>query len=144
VKAKLPEIRAVHLPHGGCGFYAAVVQAENTRPGIAKELIHATFAAFGSLQRVVVVDTDVDIFDATDVEWATTTRFDADRDLVLLPGQEGHPLNPVVTPNADGTGGTITKVGIDAMVPFEARGTERFERVRFRQVDLADYHIATS
>lgn len=139
VKAKIPEVRAVYLPPGGCGFYEAVVQVENTRPGLGNEVIHATFGAFRSLQRVVVIDTDVDLFDPVDVEWAITTRFDPDSDLVILPNQEGHILNPVVHVNADGKGGTVTKIGIDAMAPFQ--GGEKFERVRFQEVDLADYDI---
>ena len=139
VKAKIPEVRTVYLPPGGCGFYQAVVQVENTRTGLGREVIQATFGAFRSLQRVVVIDTDVDIFDAVDVEWAITTRFDPDSDLVILPHQDGHILNPVVHVNADGQGGTVTKVGMDAMAPFQ--GGENFERVWFQQVDLADYEI---
>jgi len=142
LKAKLPEVRAVHLPPGGCGFYAAVVQVENTRAGLGPDVIRQTFAAFRSLQRVVVVDTDVDLFDAVDVEWAMTTRFDPDTDLTLMPNQEGHILNPIVRINADGKGGTVTKVGIDAMAPFQ--GGFKFERVRFQDVDLARYDITQS
>ncbi|MDE1950580.1 MAG: UbiD family decarboxylase, partial [Burkholderiales bacterium] len=139
LKARFPEVRAVHLPPGGCGFYAAVVQVENSRPGLGPEVIRATFAAFKSLQRVTVVDPDVDLFDAVDVEWATTTRFDPGRDLVLLPGEEGHILNPVVTINPDGKGGTITKIGIDAMAPHG--GGAAFERVRFQPVDPGRFDI---
>lgn len=139
LKARIPEVRAVHLPPGGCGFYAAVVQVENTRAGLGPEVIRATFAAFRSLQRVTVVDTDVDLFDAVDVEWATTTRFDPATDLVVLPDQEGHILNPVVKINPDGKGGTITKIGIDAMAPFG--GGFAFQRVRFQDVDLTRHDI---
>lgn len=140
VKAKIPEITAVFLPPGGCGFYQAVVQVENTRPDIGKDVIRETFQAFRSLQRVVVVDTDVDIYDPVDVEWAITTRFDAETNLVVLPQQEGHILNPVVKINPDGKGGTITKVGIDALVPYHG-DREKFERVKFMDVDLAKYDI---
>ena len=139
VKAKIPEVRAVYLPPGGCGFYEAVVQVENTRPGLGRDVIQATFHAFGSLQRVVVIDSDVDIYDPVDVEWAITTRFDPDSDLVILPNQDGHILNPVVHVNPDGKGGTVTKIGIDAMAPHQ--GGEKFERVRFQEVDLAKYDI---
>jgi len=139
VKAKIPEVRAVYLPPGGCGFYEAVVQVENTRPGLGRDVIQATFHAFGSLQRVVVIDSDVDIYDPVDVEWAITTRFDPDSDLVILPNQDGHILNPVVHVNPDGKGGTVTKIGIDAMAPYQ--GGEKFERVRFQEVDLAKYDI---
>jgi 2,5-furandicarboxylate decarboxylase 1 len=141
LKARIPEVRAVHLPPGGCGFYAAVVQVENTRPGLGPDVIHQTFAAFRSLQRVVVVDTDVDLFDAVDVEWAITTRFDPASDLIVLPDQEGHILNPVVKINPDGKGGTITKIGIDAMAPFQAGFP--FQRVRFQEVDLGRYDISS-
>lgn len=140
LKAKIPEVRAVYLPPGGCGFYAAVVQVENTRPGLGPEVIQGTFAAFKSLQRVTVVDTDVDLFDAVDVEWAVTTRFDPAKDLIVLPDQEGHILNPVVKINPDGKGGTITKLGIDAMAPYQ--GGFPFQRVRFQDVDLRRFDIA--
>ena len=142
VTTRIPQVKAVHLPPGGCGFYEAVVQVQNARPGLGPEVIDATFRAFGSLNRVVVVDTDVDIFDPVDVDWAITTRFNADTDLVLLRGAEGHILNPMVTVDPDGKGGKITKIGIDAMVPYHRRG-ETFERVRFKQVDLKDYDIET-
>lgn len=140
VRAKIPELCAVYLPPGGCGFYEAVVQVKNTRPGIAHEVIRETFNAFRSLQRVVVVDTDVDLFDAVDVDWAITTRFNADTGLLVLPNEEGHILNPVVTMNPDGKGGTVTKIGIDALVPFHEDRT-KFERVEFKSVDLAKYDI---
>ena len=140
VHGRIPEVKAVFLPLGGCGFYQAVVQVANTRPGIGKDVISETFKAFRSLQRVVVVDTDVNLYDAVDVDWAITTRFNADTDLVILPHQEGHILNPMVKLNADGKGGTVTKVGIDALIPFD-EDRARFTRVKFKDVQLSDYDI---
>ncbi len=140
VKRAIPEVVAVYLPHGGCGFYQAVVQVRNTRTGIGQEVIRETFRAFRSLQRVVVVDTDVDLRDAIDVDWAITTRFNPDEDLVLMPNQDGHILNPMVSMNADGGGGTVTKMGMDALVPYGAP-KEKFARVKFKDVDLGAYDI---
>ena len=140
VKRKIPQIKAVFLPPGGCGFYEAVVQVDNTRPGIGQDVIRETFRAFRSLQRVIAVDTDVDIFNPVDVDWALTTRFSADTGLILLRGDEGHILNPMVHINPDGKGGTVTKIGMDAMVPHDRMG-EVFERVQFREVDLKRYDI---
>lgn len=139
LRARHPDVIAVHLPPGGCGFYAAVVQVDGSAPGTGPAVLRAAFAAFKSLQRVVVVDADVDPFDPVDVDWALTTRLDADRGLLVLPGEEGHILNPMVTTAPDGSGGTVTKVGLDATVPAGDRS--RFERVRYRDVDLADYDI---
>ena len=144
VQSQIPEVKAVFLPPGGCGFYEAVVQVENTRPGIGQEVVRATFRAFRSLQRVIVVDPDVNIFDPIDVDWAVTTRFNADADLVILPKEEGHILNPMVRVNADGKGGTITKIGMDAMIPFAEKTSGRFERVSFKAVDLGNYEIGTN
>lgn len=140
VKRAIPELVAVYLPHGGCGFYEAVVQVRNTREGIGQDAIRETFKAFRPLQRVVVVDTDVDLRSAVDVDWAVTTRFNPDHDLVILPGEDGHILNPMVAINPDGKGGTVTKMGMDALVPFGAP-RERFERVKFREVDLSRHEI---
>lgn len=140
VHGRIPEVKAVFLPPGGCGFYQAVIQVANTRPDIGKDVISETFKAFRSLQRVVVVDTDVNLYDAVDVDWAITTRFNPDTDLVILPNQEGHILNPIVKVNADGKDGTITKMGIDALIPFD-RERAQFTRVKFKEVKLSSYDI---
>jgi 2,5-furandicarboxylate decarboxylase 1 len=140
VQAKIPQLKAVYLPPGGCGFYQAVVQVANTRAGIGKDVITETFKAFRSLQRVVVVDADVNLYDAVDVDWAITTRCDVATDLVILPAQDGHILNPIVKVNADGRGGTVSKIGIDALVPFAA-DRKLFTRVKFKEVDLGQYDI---
>jgi 2,5-furandicarboxylate decarboxylase 1 len=139
VKRKIPQLKAVYLDHGGCGFYGAVVQVKKDQAGIGREAIMETFNVFEPLQRVVAVDEDVDLYDANDVNWAITTRFNPDRDLILLKDQPGHILNPMVNKNPDGQGGTITKMGIDATAPYPK--TKIFERVRFKDVELKNYEI---
>jgi 2,5-furandicarboxylate decarboxylase 1 len=139
VKDKIPQLKAVYLNPGGCGFYGAVVQIEKDGPGLGKDAISETFNAFKPLQRVVVVDSDVNLYDPIDVNWAITTRFDPDTDMVVKKNQWGHILNPMVKMNPDGKGGTVTKIGIDATAPYPK--TERFERVRFKEINLKDYEI---
>ena len=139
VKKKIPELRAVYLNPGGCGFYGAVVQVEKPREGIGKQAILETFKAFSPLQRVAVVDTDVDVYDPVDVDWAITTRFNPDTDLIILKNQPGHILNPMVRINKDGMGGTVTKIGLDATAPYPR--TSKFERLRFKDINLKDYQI---
>jgi 2,5-furandicarboxylate decarboxylase 1 len=48
------------------------------------------------------------------VEWAVATRFQADRDLVLVGGSQGSKLDPST---ADGVG---AKMGMDATIPVDA------------------------
>ncbi len=139
VKGKVPQLRAVYLSPGGCGFYGAVVQVEKDSEDAGKEAIMAAFEAFEPLQRVVAVDTDVNIFDPIDVDWAVTTRFDADNDLIILKNQPGHILNPMVRIDPGGKGGTVTKTGIDATTPYPR--TSQFKRVKFKEVDLGRYKI---
>jgi 2,5-furandicarboxylate decarboxylase 1 len=136
---KIPQLKAVYLDHGGCGFYGAVVQVKKNQAGIGREAIMETFKVFEPLQRVVAVDEDVDLYDPNDVNWAITTRFNPDRNLILLKDQAGHILNPMVKINPDGKGGTITKMGLDATAPYPK--TKTFERVRFKDVELKNYEI---
>lgn len=139
VRQKIPQLTAVYLDHGGCGFYGAVIQVAKDRPGVARDAIKEAFKAFEPLQRVVAVDTDVNLYDPNDVNWAVTTRFNPDRDLMLLPEQVGHILNPMVKIDPDGKGGTVTKMGMDATAPFDRR--DELRRVGFMDVDLKDYDI---
>jgi 2,5-furandicarboxylate decarboxylase 1 len=139
VKEKVPQLRAVYLPPGGCGFYAAVIQVEKDREGVGMEAIKEAFNAFEPLQRVVAVDTDVDLYDPIDVNWAMSTRFNPDTDLLLMKNQRAHIINPMVRVDPDGKSGTVTKMGIDATAPYPR--SERFERFSFKEVDLGDYGI---
>lgn len=139
VKKKIPQLKAVYLDHGGCGFYGAIVQVEKNRSGIGKAAIKATFDVFESLQKVVAVDTDVNLHDPNDVNWAISTRFNPDRDLIILKDRIGHILNPIVSVNPDGKGGTVTKMGLDATAPYPK--TKLFERVCFKEVNLNNYVI---
>jgi 2,5-furandicarboxylate decarboxylase 1 len=116
-----------------------VVQVDKDAEGVGKAVIRETFRAFDPLQWVIAVDTDVDMHDPVDVDWAVTTRFNPDTDLILLKNQTGHILNPMVTIKPDGSGGTVTKMGLDATAPHPK--TKRFERVRFKEVNLEDYEI---
>ena len=139
VQKKVPQLKAVYLSPGGCGFYGAVIQVDKDGPAVGQDAIRETFAAFKPLQRVVAVDTDVNLYDPIDVNWALTTRFNPDTDLMLMENQWGHILNPMVKINPDGKGGTVTKMGMDATAPYPR--DDRFERVSFKKVSLDDYRI---
>ncbi len=139
VKKKVPQLKAVYLTPGGCGFYGAVVQVAKDGQNVGHDAIMETFKAFGPLQRVVAVDEDVNLYDPIDVNWAMTTRFNPDTGLTIMKNQWGHILNPMVKINPDGKGGTVTKVGIDATAPYPR--TDKFERVTFKKVNLGDYKM---
>ncbi len=66
----------------------------------------------------MVVDEDVDIFDPHDVEWAIATRFQADRDLVVLADQPSSSLDPSAC-HVPGQKSRTAKMGLDATIPWD-------------------------
>ncbi len=122
VSAVVPKVRAVRLTEGGCCWLHAVVSIKQQKEGDAKNAIMAAFASHASLKKVIVVDEDVDPFDDQAVEWAVATRFQADRDLVVMEGARGSSLDP-------SAGATTAKMGIDATKPM-AGDPAVFERVQ--------------
>ena len=70
----------VHLSLGGVGRYHLYVKLKKTQKGEAKNVLLGAFAAHYDIKHAVVVDPDVDIHDPAEVEWAMSTRFQADRD----------------------------------------------------------------
>lgn len=113
----VPEVKAVRLTDGGCGWLHAVIAIRKQSDGDPKNAIMAAFVAHPSLKHVVVVDDDINIDDPSEVEWAIATRFRADEDLVLIKYARGSTLDPVAI---DPVQGITTKVGIDATRPLNS------------------------
>jgi 2,5-furandicarboxylate decarboxylase 1 len=109
-----PCVRDVHLSRGGTCRYHLYVQVERPAPGEAKNVLLGALATHYDIKHATVVDTDVDVHDPTEVEWAVATRFQADRDLVVVGGSQGSKLDPST---AEGVG---AKMGLDATVPVDA------------------------
>jgi 2,5-furandicarboxylate decarboxylase 1 len=90
---------------------------------------------------VTIVDDDIDVFDAVDVEWAVATRVQADRDVLIVSNARSKPLDPSLPLPVEGKVPTTAKMGIDATIP-ENIPASRYKRiVYFNQgkVKLADY-----
>jgi 2,5-furandicarboxylate decarboxylase 1 len=90
--------------------------------------------AFGGhydIKQVVVVDMDVNIDDEREVEWAVATRFQADRDLVIVSGAQGSKLDP------SSNDGISAKMGIDATKPLATEPME-FKRIHVKGVEDVD------
>ena len=122
VKRVVPKVHGVRLTEGGAMWLHAVVSITKQHDGDGKNAILAAFAGHPSLKHVVVVDEDINIYDDRDVEWAIATRFQADRDLVVIPNVRGSSLDPSATKSL------TAKWGIDATKPLERK--EEFERAR--------------
>lgn len=100
-KAYPGKVKNVYCASPGGGKYIAVIQFCKTVPsdeGRQRQAALLAFSAFAELKHVFLVDEDVDCFDMNDVMWAMTTRFQADIDLIPLPGVQCHPLDPSNSP----------------------------------------------
>ncbi|SFI98715.1 2,5-furandicarboxylate decarboxylase 1 [Paenibacillus sp. UNC496MF] len=88
VKQAVPSLKTVHVP-----FYARMhcyISLHKEREADVKK---AAFAALNTeqenLRHIVVVDDDIDVFKGEEVAWAIGTRFDAERDLLVIPRWNG-------------------------------------------------------
>lgn len=108
----------VNITPGGASWLHAVVQIAKRSPEDGKRAIEAAFRGHSSLKHVWVVDEDVNPFDPYDVEWAVATRFQADRDLVVLTDQPSSSLDPSAH-HVPGQKSRTAKMGIDATIHWD-------------------------
>jgi UbiD family decarboxylase len=120
----------VAITPGGTSWLHAVVQIEKQGPDDGHKAIEAAFRGHGSLKHVVIVDTDVNIYDPMEVEWAIATRFQAHTDLVVLTNQPGSSLDPSGM-HEPGKKALTSKMGLDATIPWGGDPTS------FKKIDYS-------
>jgi UbiD family decarboxylase len=133
VSKVVPKVYAVNLSAGGCGWLHAVISIEKQVDGDGKNALLAAFAAHPSLKHAVVVDSDIDVCNASDVEWAIATRFQANEDLIIINNARGSTLDS----SANQETGLTTKVGVDATRPF-TKPREKFERAQILRSERSE------
>ena len=101
-------VHEVAMGMGGAGRLGAIVSLKAPQPGDARKAMFAIWAAVNLVKQVIVVDADVDPWDADAVAWAVAKRMKSERDLIVVPEVRTDRSEPLAT------GGTITKLGIDA------------------------------
>jgi UbiD family decarboxylase len=101
---------AYSVPAAGGGPHARVALRRGS-PDQARRAITALFS-IARLKHVFVVDDDIDVFSDEQVEWAMSTRFRADRDLVVASEFPGYYNDPTA-----GDDKTVAKVGFDLTAP---------------------------
>ena len=117
LKKKFRQTKQVVLTSGGSNWLHAVVQISKTKTTKVKKIINETFASHRSLKMVTVVDDDIDPTDSSAVEYAMATRFQADKDLVIIKNVRGSSLDP----SSDQKKLRTAKMGIDATIPSSKR-----------------------
>jgi 2,5-furandicarboxylate decarboxylase 1 len=131
LQRSFPSVLDVRLTRGGTCRYHLVIKIDKKSNGEPKNIIMGAFGGHYDVKQVVVVDQDVSIDDPHEIEWAIATRFQADRDLIVVSGAQGSKLDP------SSDGGISAKMGIDATKPVEAEPMV-FKRIHVRGQEDVD------
>jgi 2,5-furandicarboxylate decarboxylase 1 len=118
MKREIPSLKRVHLIPGTFGSHV-VMSIETDQKGEVRRALTLALS-FPHIKKAVIVDGDVDPEDHQEVEWALATRFQGDRDLIVISDLRGQPIDP-----SSKEGFLTTKIGMDATRPKK----EGFEKV---------------
>lgn len=125
-RRQFPEIVDLWLPPEACSYRALVVSIDKRYPGQARRVmmgLWSMLAQFSMTKLIITVDPDIDVRNWSDVIWALTTRFDAPRDLVVVPDT---PIDYLDFASAQpGLGG---KLGLDATNKIGAETSRQWGR----------------
>ncbi|WP_219416748.1 UbiD family decarboxylase [Pseudonocardia nigra] len=127
---RFPDVTALHYPTSGTHFHC-YVGLRHRRPGQARQVMLGLLGWDPYVKTVIAVDEDVDVTDDAEVLWALATHFQPHRDLFVVDGLPGSPLDP-----SSGSDGTTSRMGLDAtrgpdfhgdriVVSADARATAR-------------------
>ena len=99
-------------PWGAAAGSTRSLRYRRRATGIPELAIEAAINGHRSLKKITIVDSDVDITDPNEVNYAVTMYWEAGKEVVMK-GVKGSSLDPMAT--LDGIG---SKLGIDATRPL--------------------------
>lgn len=113
-----PTIKKVAMPpSGGVSFYVVI----GMEPRFAGEARQAILAAMSSNVRpkiVIAVNSDINIQDPNEVEWATSFRMQPHEDAFIINHLPAGPLDPYIPDDVPLDSRMGSAIGIDATYPF--------------------------
>jgi UbiD family decarboxylase len=103
----------VHIPDGpGVGSHLRVSLRKRT-DGDARAAIAVILGSMVTVKHVFVCDEDVNVHSTAEVEWAMASRFQADKDVVVMPNMQLMPMDPSAPQRGIGA-----KAGFDLTFPY--------------------------
>lgn len=118
MRKEFPTLKTVAIPpSGGVSFYIVMAM----EPRFAGESRQAILAAMASNLRpkiVIVTNTDVDIHNPDEVEWATSFRMQPHEDVILIKDLPAGPLDPSISDSVALDQRMGSAIGIDATYAF--------------------------
>jgi 3-polyprenyl-4-hydroxybenzoate decarboxylase len=142
---------AIHCKSAAAVGHHMRVAIRQTAPGQARAAIAVLLGNMQVVKHVFVVDEDIDVCSDDQMEWAFSTRFQADRDLTTMSGMREMFMDPSTEKRGIGT-----KAGFDLTFPFprpeavtsraavapRIGGAARFQSVR-QALESGPMHFAT-
>lgn len=121
MRQSFPTIARVAIPpSGGVSFYI-IIAMEPRFAGEARQVILTAMASNLRPKIVVVVNTDIDIHNPDEVEWAMSFRMQPHADIMIINNLPGSPLDPSLDDSVPMENRIGSSVGIDATYPFGAK-----------------------
>lgn len=118
VREVLPTVKAVNLPLSGGGRAFCYISLRKRSDGEPKQAAFAALCTDINIKHVVLVDEDINVFNEQEVLWAVATRFEADKDLIIMPNCIGAHLIPTAYDITRSKHGIMqTKLIFDATMP---------------------------
>ena len=101
----------------------AIISIKKREEWEARTALYSILSNNQYIKHAVIVDDDIDIYNPHEVEWAISSRFQADRDLVILNDLGGSFIDPSTR-----DGCISAKMGLDATKPLNQ--AEKFEKIK--------------
>jgi 2,5-furandicarboxylate decarboxylase 1 len=118
LQQEFPTIKRVAIPpSGGVSFYL-VMSMEPRFSGEARQAILAAIASNVRPKMVVVVNTDIDIQNPDQVQWAMSFRMQPHTDVIIINDLPAGPLDPSIPDDVPLEQRVGSALGIDATYPF--------------------------
>jgi len=121
LEATIREPVAVYAAAASGGMFNVRLSMRQRYAGDARNALAAVLSCPADVKHAFVTDPDIDVFSDDQIEWALATRFQAERDLLVMTGMRAFPLDPSLDGAKLGS-----KAGFDLTVPFGAGGSPEF------------------
>jgi len=105
----LTGIRGIRATEGSAGWGTWIVAIDKFTDADPARVAAGLLAGSWCGKRVIVVDSDIDIYDDTEIEWALAFCVRWDRDMFLFPRLGYHPLDPSIASHEQHIGGVATQ-----------------------------------
>ena len=116
-----PNVKNLYLPISGVARNHAYISMKKVADGEPHLAAFNVMAYSPATKHVFIVDDDIDVTNEADVLWALATRFQADKDLVVINNSIGSRLNPPTYGYRRDEKGTLeTKLIFDCTRPLSA------------------------